>query len=865
MTTRRLEAFGPWLTAATLLGLAACCFARLAARPDGLIVDDRLPSVDYANRGDPRPVGNDLVFLFLPHHESIARRIEQFGHLPRWDARGFGGRPLAGNPQAGMSYPPVWLAWWTRVPAALGWLTVGHLLWGGFGAYLLLRSMGSSPRAATAAAGTYQASPYLLAHVFEGHYPHVWAACWFPWAFWAFRGHREGRPRGLLLAPIVALVYLTGHPLEWLLLALALSAWAVLDSLLAWRSGGPGRSAGRLGAWLVILALSIGMAAVDLAPQWSARPWLRQNHEPGLEAGIPGRYHLGGLNVFQLLSPGALGGPADYFGDDNYWETLFSIGLVPLALAVIGASRHPDRRLARGWILLAVLAVMFAFGRSMGLYSLCYRFVPGASSLRVPARSLFLANLAGAVLTGLGVDVLGKRIVNLADWRRAARRVIVAGMVVIVALAVCASRKTAGPGRVPVAGPAKPPASGRTARAAANVLDDAGFLTATGVLVALLALGCRPIGVDRRRVVAGLIGLAGLIELGYGGYKLIQVSPADSFAGPDPVSAALERLEGSGRETGPVAVRLRPPPTIKARDTFYGDLPAAIHGIEKTNVDDAFQLDRPAALYEALYPIASRVRPMAERVMSPSAKAAWRRIRQAVLDRMSVSYVVSDRVETDPAWSVVADGSWGASRFVIQRNGSVMPRAYIVPRATVLPDHRDVVLSSFVDINPRQAVVMTADPLAGLDREHRQPFTEVEWTSIDPDRPALVATNQAPGLLVVADTWMPGWSATVDGRETPILPGNYAQRVIPLIEPGRHVIVMRYQAPGLSAGAVISVVSSVAWLMLIVRRLTARRRAGITIQDHTLKPHVPASTSRLTPCARAPALLPRRAGDAPRQ
>ena len=61
---------GPLLTAATLLVLATVCFARLVADPAGLVVDGHRPSVDYANRGDPRPVGNDLVFLFLPHHES---------------------------------------------------------------------------------------------------------------------------------------------------------------------------------------------------------------------------------------------------------------------------------------------------------------------------------------------------------------------------------------------------------------------------------------------------------------------------------------------------------------------------------------------------------------------------------------------------------------------------------------------------------------------------------------------------------------------------------------------------------------------------------------------------------------------------
>ncbi len=161
VTPGRPRLAGPLLPVATLLTLAAACFAGLVVEPSGLIVNGRRPSIDYANRGDPRPVGNDLVFLFLPHHESIARRIAQFGHWPAWDARGFGGRPMAGNPQAGMAYPPVWIAWWLRAPAVLGWLTVAHLLWGGLGTYVLLRSMGAGRWAATVAAGIYQASPYL--------------------------------------------------------------------------------------------------------------------------------------------------------------------------------------------------------------------------------------------------------------------------------------------------------------------------------------------------------------------------------------------------------------------------------------------------------------------------------------------------------------------------------------------------------------------------------------------------------------------------------------------------------------------------------------------------------------------------------
>ena len=139
--------------------------------------------------------------MFLPHHLYIAKVLAEFGHLPAWDSSGFGGRPLIGNPQSGIFYPPVWIAWISSNPATLGWLTVCHLLWGGAGLYFLARNQGLSRWPATVAAGVYQASPYLMAQTFEGHYPHIWAASWFPWAFWAHAEIRCGRIRGLLALP----------------------------------------------------------------------------------------------------------------------------------------------------------------------------------------------------------------------------------------------------------------------------------------------------------------------------------------------------------------------------------------------------------------------------------------------------------------------------------------------------------------------------------------------------------------------------------------------------------------------------------------------------------------------------------------
>ena len=256
----------PW---AVLIALGIGCFARLIADPSGLIADGGRPSIDFANHGDARPLGNDVTFVFLPHHLYVAKVLAEFGHLPAWDCTGFGGRPIIGNPQSGVFYPPVWIAWFFSCPATLGWLTVGHLLWGGLGLYVLARSQGLSRWPATVAAGVFQASPYLLAQTFEGHYPHVWAACWFPWAFWAHAQQREGQVRGLLAMPVIlAMAYLTGHPQEWFLLVIALSLWVGADVFGLVVKGKEGRlaAAATVVRWASVLGVGLSLAAIELVP-----------------------------------------------------------------------------------------------------------------------------------------------------------------------------------------------------------------------------------------------------------------------------------------------------------------------------------------------------------------------------------------------------------------------------------------------------------------------------------------------------------------------------------------------------------------------------------------------------------------------
>ncbi len=75
------------------------------------------------------------------------------------------------------------------------------------------------------------------------------------------------------------------------------------------------------------------------------------------------------------------------------------------------------------------------------------------------------------------------------------------------------------------------------------------------------------------------------------------------------------------------------------------------------------------------------------------------------------------------------------------------------------------------------------------------------------------------GRLVLADTFAPGWSARIDGREVPVgLDGIWRAVEVPQ---GAREVIFEYRAPGLAAGAVVSALALLLALALLRRRPTA--------------------------------------------
>ena len=93
----------------------------------------------------------------------------------------------------------------------------------------------------------------------------------------------------------------------------------------------------------------------------------------------------------------------------------------------------------------------------------------------------------------------------------------------------------------------------------------------------------------------------------------------------------------------------------------------------------------------------------------------------------------------------------------------------------------------------------------------------VEILQDDPEHVRIATASDCPAYLVLADTHVPGWSATLDGADVPILHADFAFRAV-RVPAGEHEVAFRYAAPGLRAGIAASLAGLLVAAILLVRR-----------------------------------------------
>jgi hypothetical protein len=109
--------------------------------------------------------------------------------------------------------------------------------------------------------------------------------------------------------------------------------------------------------------------------------------------------------------------------------------------------------------------------------------------------------------------------------------------------------------------------------------------------------------------------------------------------------------------------------------------------------------------------------------------------------------------------------------------------------------------------------------------------TSVQRLSEGPGRWRIATSGSRPALVVVAETWFPGWQATVDGRAAPVLKADGAFLGV-VVGPGRHEVTFTFPRPAVSVlgRQITGLTLGFALILVVAGVVTSRGRRARSVR-----------------------------------
>ncbi len=736
----------------------------------------------------------DVTELNYPYRAFLADELRA-GRFSRWIPGLYCGHPLYSESQAGYLHPLKYLLYpWMATWKAFNLDTVLSVWLAGLGTYGWLRRH-VGPAGAITGATVFALGGFTWAHLI--HTSMINALPSVPLVFWALEvAWDRGRlwpllPGGLALACQV----FAGHLQDAILTGQAVGVYGLHRVAV---ESGRERRAFVLGTTLGLGVLGVALAAVQWLP--SKELIDRSPRAGGLswEDMTYGSWHPELLPTFLIREAyGTRARDTDWMdGFYPYHEMNVYLGVVGLLLAAVGAGACRDRWVG-GWLVLGTVGLLLMLGKFTFLMDGMHR-VPLVGSGRVPVRYHLWLTLAAAALAAVGVDRLARP-----------GPVALRGALVFIGLLIAAS--------VPLLLVAYQPAWSGTSRwTLPNHLDRNRWLTREALIglgrttlltvaAIMVALTAARSALPRRRAAGALIlpALAMADLLGAHWSDVPTVDPR--FWTEPPASAtwlksqpAVGRIFGENTvASGEPGYASHPIDFFRARETIAWSL-APVWGLRSTAGETPIIPTRRLRFTDAgndLDP--SRPGGARPRVADDPTPEAVQGYRRARFDIEGLSHILSSTPSRDRLGPYVKAG--GA---YIHTNDQALPRARFLGRPIYADGERAAARALLQQGGDARDILVVEDPDRPLPTGATASGT-VRIVHEVPERVELTVEAQTPGYVFLADSYDPGWTATVDGRAAPVRPAQVAFRAVS-VPAGTHTVVFSYEPVGFRTGLILS-------------------------------------------------------------
>jgi len=580
-----------------------------------------------------------------------------------------------------------------------------------------------------------------------------------------------------------------------------------------------------IGLFAFSLILAVGLSAIQFLPSWELSQ--QSSRQGGLPESILKLYPYSPKNLLTFLNPNWFGTPQNgsypIFSDNwgIYWENSGYIGLIPLGLSAfslfifigwlivtignkckVQSAKFKiavqnlklmlddlididDRGLIAIFATLLIVALLLTLGKYTPLFAL-YHWPP-LSYFRVPSRWLIIVDFSLAILAAFGLKILLRSIRSHLLRNPAVQR-------------------------------------GYTPQSPDNNRDEGGqvrpYLKVLPFVFCLLTLfdlwfyffSFNPIGSHQE-----WIQTPPQIE------EFLKNLPADQAGqGKDfryyevgsTVAWNMTFVDQGWKDNADTYYKLRE--GLRPSSNILYSLPSAgiYAGLLPKRQSDLINLT------DALF------------VAQPDGNLSITNAAVALLSIQNVKYVVSpfSLLHSDLKPLVSTRFSAPDINFIVYENLKVLPRAYLVDHFRLsfvggkISNDLEMVKKQLVsvDFNPMEAVILEEDPK--FTRAGNLDNSSVTMINDSNEKIQLkVNIPSGNGLLVLADSYYPGWVAKVGGKETIILAANLNQRAI-AVPQGEHSVEFSYQPQSFRIGVIVSLISlmvSIGWFILSLR--VARR------------------------------------------
>ena len=716
------------------------------------------------------PEQGDAYYAMYPWHSYLGQRLSK-GDIPLWDPHRFAGTPFAADIAMGVWYPPNWLFALGHTLHVLTFISVASSLAALLLMFWFLRVLRLHPYAAALGAVTFAFSAFLVKWATNDTV--LASVVWLALPLGGLELARQGqRWRGTVLTAFgLALVVLGGHAQLALYVWMVTAIWVVIGLIAtahsAHRHGSVpvralvGHLAYGAAPALMAVLVALGLTAVQLLPTRElVKDIVRQrtSWEAARKTSLPGTH------AATFLLPDYFGNPIDgnhTKGGGNYTETMVYAGLLTLPLALHGArSRH--RRAALFFATVTIMGLLSTFGTPF------YRLVlatPGLSRGLFVTRFILLVNFGLAGLAALGLDRLLRR-----DGDGARSLSVLFGAT--VALGVAIAWLVVG-------------------RPATTLADS--YIRPLGIRgVAVLLLGSVAVGAmvrfpsaaGRMAMVVVVVSAADLWVVGY------RFNPFHAARPVYVVRPPIGELEDVGG----------PRPRFADVGQFFVVPPngALVHGLYGLSGYDPLIRTPIVELVGLAENQIARARRNYFGPFQP------RTATSPVFDLLGVDNVVG-RLDLVPV-----AGAEGSS--LLRRPGAFPPVFTTSCWDVVEPDNVLDRLAGMSSTELRRIVVVGDGRVArralGQGGETGCAAGDARIARYEAERVTVDVATDVRSIVVLTDSWSPGWEATVDGRRAAVLRVDHALRGV-VVGPGTHRVEMRFLPASFRYGAGITLATIV--------------------------------------------------------